>query len=233
MHITELTLHTPKLDEQRAFYEQVLDLPQLESTTDSFTIQTGETRFTFRRTEQPGITYHYAFTLSRNKLTRSKEWLRAHGVALLTEEGRDEFPFKSWHADSIYFHDASNNIAEFIVHHDLPNDTPGSFSPRDLVRVSEIGLVVDDVPAQVTQLHERFGIESYKGSPSNVFTAMGDIYGLFIVVKTGRPWRPTTNEQAVVAPVHAVIQGSRAQSYHAASFPYTIDVVVPSHAQRE
>lgn len=224
MYITELVLQTAKLDEQKAFFEQALELPVIETNANSFTLQVGTTRLTFQATQQSGITYHYAFTIARNKLASSKDWLCAHGILLMKDGEQEEFFGDTWNASSIYFRDAANNIAEYIVHHELADDYDGAFGPQDMLRISEIGLVVDDVPAQVVDFQEKLGIEPYRGS-SHDFTAVGDAYGLFITVKRGRPWRPTTTENAVVAPVHATIQGTREQSYRVTHFPYTIKVV--------
>jgi catechol-2,3-dioxygenase len=226
MHITELTLKTAKLSELRTFYEQVLGLPLQTVCASAFTIQAGETQLTFQATEQPDITYHFAFTISRNKLNLAKDWLQARDIALMIESVQEEISTNSWKAHSLYFHDPANNIAEFIVHDDLRNDEPGNFGPQDIARISEIGLVVESVPAQVARLKDWFDAKPYKDSFYEEFAAIGDIYGLFIVVKAGRPWRPTTTERAVIAPVRATITGKQAQSYHIASLPYEIDVAV-------
>lgn len=227
MRITKLTLQTAKLEDQRIFYERVLGLPLMEATTDTFTVQAGETQLTFQATEAASIFYHFAFTIPGKKLGIAKDWVQTHiGAPMTDENGEDEFPSESWNANSFYFHDAANNILEFIIHHDLANDQSGAFDAHDILRISEIGLPVDNVPATVAQLEDRLGLEPYKGQ-SDTFTALGDIYGLFIVVKIGRPWWPTTTERAVVAPVHATILGTEKQTYQVPSFPYIIDVVVP------
>ena len=223
MHITELLLHTTKLAAQRAFFEQALGLQTIETNTNAFTVQAGTTRLTFQATEQIGITYHYAFTIARDTLASSKEWLRTHGISLLRDGEQEEFPNEMWNTTSIYFHDDANNIAEFIIHHALPDNLSGTFGLQDILRVSEIGLVVDDVPAQVIDFKNRLNLEPYKDS-SNDFAAVGDAYGLFITAKRGRPWRPTTTERGVVAPVQVTIGGTSELSYNIFKFPYSIKV---------
>ena len=39
------------------------------------------------------------------------------------EKGRKTQRFESWNADSFYFRDASNNLAEFIVRYNLKNES--------------------------------------------------------------------------------------------------------------
>ena len=60
---------------------------------------------------------------------------------------------------------------------------------------------------------------------SDLFTALGDIYGLFIIVKAGRVWFPTLTTTAVVAPVRVTIRGTQEQHYHISPFLYNIDVL--------
>ena len=224
MHITELILHTTKLTEQQAFFEQTLGLPMIETSTNAFTVQAGKTRLTFQATEQVGITYHYAFTIAHDTLASSKEWLRTRGISLLKDGEEEEFPFELWNVNSIYFHDAASNIAEFIVHHSLPDSHTSTFDLQDILRVSEIGLVVDDVPAQVIDFKDRLNLEPFKDSFDD-FAAVGDAYGLFITAKRGHTWRPTTTERGVVAPVQVTIKGINEQSYNIAKFPYSIKVI--------
>ncbi len=224
MHITELHLHTTCIDEQRTFFEQILELQMIETSTNAFMVQAGTTKFTFHKTEQTDMTYHYAFTIAHNTLASAKDWLRTRGIALMRDGEQEEFASETWNANSIYFHDGANNIAEFIVHNELPDDHHETFGSWDILRISEIGLVVNDVTAQVTDIKDTLNIRPYRGS-SDDFTAVGDAYGLFILVKKGRPWRPTTTEEAVIAPVQATIQGTSEQSHTISNYPYTIKVI--------
>ena len=51
--------------------------------------------------------------------------------------------------------------------------------------MSEIGLVVDDVAAAAAGMKEMAAVAPYKGGDDE-FTAMGDEYGLLLVMKRGR-----------------------------------------------
>ena len=82
-------------------------------------------------------------------------------------------------------------LLELIARHDLPAaSSSGRFSSADLLRISEIGLAVPDVPAAVAALQNAFGLPVF-GTAAGEFTPLGDHDGLLIVVRQGRPWFPT------------------------------------------
>jgi catechol 2,3-dioxygenase-like lactoylglutathione lyase family enzyme len=222
MRITELSLDTQNLQEQLDFYTNILGLPLKEKTLDTFTVQTGTTRLTFRETTQATL-YHFAFTIPSNKLASGKAWLTDR-VPLLSLNGQDEFGGESWNSGSLYFRDPANHILEFIVHYDLHNEQPGSFGPADLLYISEIGMAFDDVADAVKAERAAFQIEPYRNSIGEVFAAVGDISGLFITVKIGRNWFPTDDSPAPVSPVDVTIEGVEGRSQQLAPFPYHVTV---------
>ncbi len=224
MHITELTLQTRDLAAQRDFYEHTLELPVLEANEQAFTIQVGATHLTFEETEQEDVLYHVAFTVPRNKTAQAKRWAEARFPLLTNPAGLEEFAGGSWNSWSIYFRDPGNNILEFIAHYDLARETTGDFGPTDMLHVSEIGLPVDDVPGYVDKLQAWLGVEPYKGQSSDMFTAVGDIYGLFIMVSTGRLWVPDMTSPATVAPTKVTVEGTEERHYTFAPLPYDIHV---------
>jgi catechol-2,3-dioxygenase len=228
MRITKLHLYTQDLHAQRLFYTRTLGLPLVTETGASFTIQAGATRLVFQRTEQEGFLYHFAFSIPSTKLAHAKEWLLARTpsvVPLLSLDGQDEFHDDSWIISQFYFHDATGNILEFIAHHDVPDSTPDGFDEHSVLHVSEIGLAVDNVLAQVAEFKDRLGLEPFRGESDDTFTAVGDTYGRFIVVKIGRFWFPTETDAASVAPVRVTVEGAEEQHYHVSPYPYEIDVV--------
>lgn len=225
MHITDLILETHNLAAQRDFYEHTLGLPVVTTNEQTFTVQAGSTRLTFRATEQREPLYHVAFTIPRNKVEQAKRWAEARFPLVTDPAGHTAFTGNSWNSWSIYFRDPAGNILEFIVHYDLPKETAGDFGPSDILYVSEIGLPVDDVLAQVSHLQALLGIEPYKGESSETFTAIGDIYGLFIVVARGRLWYPDMKSPGVPAPVQVTVQGTEEGHYTLAPLPYIVHVV--------
>jgi catechol-2,3-dioxygenase len=228
MHITELMLQTHDLAAQRDFYEHTLELPVLASSEQAFTVQAGTTRLTFQTTEQKDALYHVAFTVPRNKTVQAKLWGTARFPLLTDPAGLEEFAGGSWNSWSIYFRDPANNILEFIAHYDLDRETSGDFGAQDILHVSEIGLPVDDVPAQVNHLQALLGVEPYKGQRYDSFTPVGDIYGLFIVVSTGRLWVPDMTSPATIAPTAVTVEGTEEQHYTLAPLPYDVHVTQSS-----
>jgi catechol-2,3-dioxygenase len=223
MRIQELSLHTRHLAEQKDFYHTALGLPLLAETTASFTLKAGATRLRFEEAQQD-VLYHVAFTIPRNTFTETKSWLRKY-VSLLRKHSEDEFFFATLNARSFYFCDAANNILELIVYYDLNHETEGPFGPAQVLHVSEIGLPVEDVLAQVSLLKEKLTIEPYRGLVSEEFAFMGDMYGQLVVVKIGRSWQPAETLLAAVAPVQFTMSGKPEQQFQLSPHPYTITVV--------
>lgn len=221
MRIIELSLDTQNFQEQHHFYTNILGLPLSEKTPETFTVQAGTTRLTFREaTKETG--YHSAFTIPSNKLAKAKEWLAAR-IPLLTRNDQDEFFSEDWNSGSLYFRDAANHILELIAHYDLQNEKPGAFGAADLLHISEIGMAFDEVPEQVKTLSTAFHIEPYRNSMDEVFAAVGDISGLFIMVKIGRHWFPTSTP-ATVSPVEVTIEGVEGHLQQLVLSPYHVSV---------
>ena len=91
----------------------------------------------------------------------------------------------------------AGNVVEYIARHDLKNGDSGPFGWADILYASEIGLIVDDVAATAAKVTDVAAVTQYKGG-SDQFMAMGDEYGLLLVMKrgrvidfsvTGREWR--------------------------------------------
>lgn len=113
-----------------------------------------------------------------------------------------------------------------IAHYDLDHETEGPFEPAQVLHVSEVGLPVEDVLAQVSLLKEKLAIEPYGGLVSEEFAFMGDMYGQLVVVKIGRPWQPAETLLAAVSPMQLTMSGKPEQQLQLAPFPYTITVVL-------
>ena len=198
MHIQELRLYTHHLDRQRDFYARVLDLPLLSSSQDQFALAAGSSTLVFFAASEPQpLNYHFAFNISEPQFAEIKQWLTAR-IPLLTEpDGADELDFPDWQAHSIYFPDPDGNILEFIARRRLTHPQP---QPR-LARVSEIGLVVEQVPDFAQEIETRTGIPAFGDSSGEMFRAMGDDNGLLIAVKRGRLWLPDVRIPAREAPL--------------------------------
>jgi hypothetical protein len=105
------------------------------------------------------------------------------------------------------------------------------FGPGDVLHISEMGLVVDDVPGTVKQLKIRLGIEVYRDSSFDDFAQPGDINGVLVLSKRGRPWFPDERQPAVVSPVRVSLLGALAQQITLEPYPYVLDVVPLTRAE--
>lgn len=222
MHITELKLMTHRLREQKDFYTHTLGLTLFDETETSALFRIGETLLIFIQSETENSPfYHFAFNIPGNKFHLGKVWL-ALRCPLLEKDGVDQITHEAWNAQSFYFYDPAGNVVEFIARYNLENNAEGAFSIEDLLCVSEIGLVVDDVQATTTSLRSSLREEIWK-EQSATFTALGDDNGLFILAQLGRIWL-LTDKPAEVHPVAMTIQGSVPFKYQIPKFPYQINV---------
>lgn len=189
MNIETLRLKTNRLSAQRAFYADTLGLPLEGEDGASFTVRVGSSRLTFQHDPAFDGFYHFAFAIPANQVREARAWLSARVPLLTDERGEDVFPSDLFASDNLYFDDADGNVVEFIARRELPGASDAPFGPERLLHVSEMGLVVADVPASVQDLRERHGLSPYRAE-SATFTAVGDITGMFIVVPEGRGWFP-------------------------------------------
>lgn len=223
MHITELRLQTADVAQQKQFYVNTLGIALLAETTRSITLHTGATRLIFEQAEQANKPfYHFAFNIPENQLASAKAWLVERGVPLSQSHPNDWYS-TSWNSHALYFYDPAGNVVEFIVRHNLHNARAGTFTARDILSASEIGLVVDDVPPIVQALQATLGVEVYQGMAEN-FAPLGDEYGLFIVVKRGRTWL-ASNRRSDVFPTSITLRDKSGLHYLVPGLPYVLDVV--------
>lgn len=190
MKFTEVKLNTHRFEAMKGFYSSLLGLNILQDQPSKLSIQAGETNLVFHealQAEDPF--YHFAFTIPTNKLAEAKQWLSRRGIQLFSKDGKDEFPFENWNADAVYFYDPDGNLVEFIAHHTLDNAAEDPFGPNEILRISEIGLSVDNVPEVTRKLNETFQINPWRGGGEQ-FAPVGDVEGLLIVVDKNRPWFP-------------------------------------------
>lgn len=224
MFITELRLPAADLSAQLHFYTQLLGLPlAAPAEPHQFTLQTGRSQLTFvQANEGENGRYHFAFNISPNQFDEAKQWLTGRVPLIRDEQGADEFDFRSWNARAFYFYDPAGNILEFIAHHDLPDQSDLPFAATSILEISEIGLASDDVPATAELTRTTLGLQPYRGSVSDAFTAVGDEHGLLIIVQQGRVWFPNTGVAAELYPLTAVLADDSGRTYQLFGSPYQI-----------
>jgi catechol 2,3-dioxygenase-like lactoylglutathione lyase family enzyme len=228
-------LSSAPLGEMKEFYHRLLGLNVLEETSGRLTIAAGASRLDFIETKTEGDRpfYHFAFNIPENKILEAWRWqTQRTGLISIPARLRDpHYPddvvdYRHWNAHSIFFLDPAGNVVEYIARHDLKNTAVGEFNTADILYASEIGLVVDDVPATAVKLREVVGVDQYKGG-SDQFTAIGDEQGLLLIMKRGRilNFNPASDDKAArVFRTAATVRGIEGTTYRFAEFPYEISV---------
>lgn len=202
MIISAIKLFTNQLEAEKAFYHEVLGFEYLENTDKHFTVQVGHTRLTFEYTAA-AHRYHYCFLIPSNQLDNAVTWLKERLDIYEIEPGRIVQRFESWNAESVYFHDGSGNLAEFIVRYDLNNGVSHPFSLSDIISLNEIGMPTNDVKALNTQLENKLHTSFWKGDLER-FGTHGSQEGLFLLpnYEVKSTWFPS-NVEIDLAPFEA------------------------------
>lgn len=207
MKIKELNLFTNNLELEKTFYSKALGFNILKESYDSFTLKIGWSKLTFTKSNE-SYKYHYCFLIPSNKLKDALVWIEKRVPVLDIDNGRKMQHFETWNADSFYFYDASENVAEFIVRHDLKNQTNKPFSIDDVICVNEIGLPTTSIEDTNTILKKELDSYFWKGDKLN-FGTNGTQEGLFLLpnYKTRTTWFPTTLNIGP-APFKAIIENN-------------------------
>lgn len=201
-----ITLAAPDPALLASFYGDTLGLSsRIDGETAAVEVGATELRFEHG---QGAPFYHFAFNIPSHRLEDARAWL-AERVTLLrfVETGEEVVAFDRWNAHSIYFHDPAGNIVELIARHDIASDDHAPFAPAHILGLSEIALVVDDVPGTVQSIKRAFGLNVYGGDGGGeIFTAIGDVRGLVLAIRAGWPWLPEKTRFAEAHPVRLEIE---------------------------
>ena len=211
MKLTEVILSTHQFETLKIFYGSLLGLDIIVDQPSQLSFQVGSTILGFCEAvpkEKPY--YHIALAIPTNKFSEAKQWVSERGISLFSKDGQDEFSFESWNATALYFYDPDGNLIEFIAHHTLSNATDEAFGSKHLLRISEIGLPVDNVPEVVSKLSNAFQLPQW-GGDGQQFAPLGDAEGALIVVDKHRPWFPDGRAPAVFD-TKVIIEGNDSMS---------------------
>jgi hypothetical protein len=213
-----------------------LDLGIRSDRPDRFTFDAGETRMTFVESDNSGNErpfYHFAFNIPENKILAALEWQKALTPLLPIPESHRApgFPAEvafspQWNAHSIFFLDPAGNLVEYIARHDMKNgDSSSPFDWGDLLYISELPLVVDEVAKTAQTLQSAAGLGPYR-SASDERAAMGDEFGMLVVARRGSrlDLTPVSTPGAGVHRTAVTIRGPKAAKPELASYPYEIGV---------
>jgi catechol 2,3-dioxygenase-like lactoylglutathione lyase family enzyme len=197
LKLKEVLLGTHSFEAIKAFYGSLLDLQVVEENPSRLSFQVGESVLAFQESSHmENEFYHIAVTIPTNKFIEAKQWIIDRGISLISRPQEDEFFFENWNATALYFYDPDHNLVEFIAHHTLNNAVTEAFGPHSLLRISEIGLPVDDVSEVSRIIAETFQLHSWGGAGQK-FAPLGDVEGSFIVIDKQRPWFPDDRLPAV------------------------------------
>jgi len=191
MIIKKLTLSTSSLKEQINFYQHTLGLSMQERKEESIVFSIGHSLLEFSEAGQ-SHPYHFAINIPSNKAPGALAWLKDR-VKIQKDGEMELIDFKNWHAKSIYFYDQDKNIVELIAREKIDIFIDRKFSPKYFLSISEIGMPVNNIEETYKQLKSIKDISIFDGNFDS-FCAIGDEYGLFIVIdKNKKRWFPTND----------------------------------------
>jgi hypothetical protein len=218
----------------KTFYGKTLDLAISKESADRFNVEVGETQITFVAgpVADSGRSpfYHFAINIPENKIRLALEWQRPRTPLLDIPEQRRAAAHpkeiaedSQGNAHSIFFTDPAGNLVEYVARHDLKNGDRHEFGWTDLLYVSEIALVVDDVAGAAAKLADGTGLRPYKAGTADVAT-LGDEYGLITLTKRGRPLDVQSHPQrgADVYRTGINLRAPESGKYELAGYPYQI-----------
>ncbi len=193
MNLNNIEILTKELKATKDFYENVLNLPVTEWDSKSISIKIGSSTLKFKESlKNEKSIYHLAFNIPENKLSEVIKWCGNRIELIKKEDAVLIAEFETWNANAIYFYDNNDNLLEFIARKDLNNSQTETFSSKQILNISEIGIVTDNPLEFGNQLLQNYGLTLFeKNQNSEIFTAVGDDNGLLIIVKTNRNWYPT------------------------------------------
>jgi len=201
MRIKRLIVQTSALEKLTDFYIKLMELPVKKSGEKEITIQTGSTELTFQKARAADPFYHFAINIPANKIEEAKDWLKDRVELIWMDQYKSDIAdFVNWHAKSVYFYDPAGNILELIARFDLNNNASESFSAKQFLSVSEIGLVFpeEQFDKSIDELMKQYELSYFaKQPPLPQFRALGDDDGLFVIVPEKRNWFPTSKPAGI------------------------------------
>ncbi|MFD2033809.1 VOC family protein [Belliella marina] len=193
MNLNNIEILTKELKSTKDFYGNVLNLPVTECDSKSISIKIGLSTLKFVESlKKAKPIYHLAFNIPENKLNEVIKWCQNRIELIKKEDAVLITKFETWNANAIYFYDNNDNLLEFIARKDLNNSETETFSSKQILNISEIGIVMDNPLEFGNQLIQKYELNLFEKNQNNeIFTAIGDDNGLLIIVKTNRNWYPT------------------------------------------
>ncbi len=206
MHIDRITLHVPDPEHTARFFGDVLSAHS-KDTGNTIEVALGRSRLALQQGEQdPDGYYHLAFDIPGNAIVEARDVLRQRVDILPAGDDGIVTASPEWDASSVYFNAPGNLNLELIARHRLPNTIDRPFAMTDILNISEVGIPVPSTEVALHDLSTAFGLQPF-GEPSDAFAPVGSDDGLLIVVKEGRTWFPTDNQQTTSRPLRIELGG--------------------------
>ena len=196
MQIKKIFLETPRLNELKEFYNEMLCLPLTITKNQELVVQAGSSEIIFKQDQdnrQPY--YHFALNIPYNKIEEARWWLKEKIKLIWIDDYDSEIAeFVNWKDRSIYFFDPAGNILELIGRKEYCAGRENVFGPEDLLSVSEIGIVLPKVEydKKLAEIMNTMELDYFsRQKPLPGFSALGNDEGLLIAVYDNRKWYPT------------------------------------------
>ena len=170
-----------------------IDRLGFERIGDQSAVMVGETRLAFESGDGEPF-YHFALLVPGNRFDQALEWIAARTELLPdSETGEAIFDSDNWDSLACYFHDPAGNIVELIAHRGIDESSAeGSFTAREILGFSELGLVGDKAEL-AAMLRAELGLEQWDGDIDHEarLAFVGEKARTFILSPEGRGWVPT------------------------------------------
>jgi catechol 2,3-dioxygenase-like lactoylglutathione lyase family enzyme len=200
LRISELTLAAPagSMDALERFYGDDLGLAATRDG-ERLEVGVGPARLGFEDTGEGEPFYHFAFLVPGDGFEPARAWLAERAEIV----GDPVYDFSFWDALACYCLDPAGNIVELIAHRGIGTTFRDG---RDLLGVSEIGLVLPDPEEGVDALRDELGLELWSGDAAHL-AFVGRRAHTLILCPTDRGWLPT-DRPAEPHPVDVTFAGA-------------------------
>jgi hypothetical protein len=201
VRIARVELEAPRhaLGALERFYGRRLGL-SVEHAATALAVSAGDAELVFSVAEGEARPFcHFALLVPGDRFEAANAW--AGGESLVS--------FDFWDAEACYLHDPAGNIVELIAHRGVGDghQTGRTFSPEEILGISEVGLVSRAPEISIETLARELGLPLWSGYASGL-GFVGRKAHTLVVAREGRGWLPT-GRPAEAHPLGLVVEGGR------------------------
>src|SRR5690606_34231953 len=144
MHIRHVTISVPDPAETARFLTSLFGFP-LDHAHRGESLRLGTSRLSLvEGSMEPNGFYHLAFEIPENTVYAARDLLAARIPILDAGDNGIVAGSPAWDSHSVYFNAPGNLNLELIGRHRLPNAITSPFSLSDILRISEVGVPVEN-----------------------------------------------------------------------------------------